>query len=153
MNANGMRKPPFVHVQALPLPGQGPRGTVRRISLIADASMNGLPETIIPSSWIGNTVAPLIPCVTASGDLQCDSVESSALERSLALAVAAIRREIMGLRQPGAAVKKVTDTAALVSAEGYGAFMTALGSQPLDVTITCCTPRPCVLFVDLVQFG
>ena len=51
-----------------------------------------------------------------------------------------IRKEILALRQPGAAVKAVLDTAALVPAEGYQMMVDSFGTQPLDTAVAACAP-------------
>lgn len=109
--------------------------------VVAALAKNGLPEESLHPGFIGNTIAALFPVVMADGSMPHKPSDAPALEQSLAMAVAAIRREIVALQKPGAAVKAAIDLAALVSAEGYRAFMQFLGPQPLDVSISSCTPQ------------
>ena len=128
-------------MQHLPLPGQGSAGTQRKIEFSTALPFNGLPAEATPSGYIGNCTAPLFPVVTADGSRQeTDYTDQEGLELSLALAVAVVRKEILALRQPGAAVKAVLDTATLVPAEGSQMMVDSFGTQPLDTAVAPCAP-------------
>ncbi|MCJ1429029.1 hypothetical protein MMC29_006942 [Sticta canariensis] len=119
--------------QALPLPGQGAAGAVRKCGFSAALALNGLPAEALHPGFIGNCLAALFVTVTADGSMQERAYNDAAgLEHCLALAVAAYRRAIVAIRQPGAAAKAAVDTAALVPTAGYQMLLDMLGTQPLD---------------------
>ena len=128
-------------MQHLPLPGQGPAGTQRKLEFTAALPLNGLPAEAVAPGHIGNCMAAFFLVITADGSRQqIDDTDREGLELSLALAVAVVRKEILALRKPGAAVKAVLDTAALVTTQGYQMLLDSVGTQPLDGGVASCAP-------------